>query len=584
MSEKRKISNRGLLLQFNSEKSPLTAAYLSEAVQKIVKGQDAVIRRMAVSFSNHIRNRDAEKTNIQFPFLLVGNTGVGKSESLKWFAYQSKVPFITINMANIVPYGWSGGETIGNVIHRYLKENSEYDEDDLQYAVLFFDEADKVVSGIYNNNDVRVEEWRKSMQMDLMKLFNKDSKIPIYSRSGDNGQVFEFNLPVNNLLLCFGGAFSGIDRFIRHRLKKTEITVSKETDVLEYMNGEDLVRWGFMPELVGRMGKIHIMNPMTEKLLYEVISDFSSPENVLVAHRKLCKEVYNIDLKFSDEALHKIATMGMSMKTGVRAITPIIANLMYDVYYSEEYKDATLTIDAKYIDDYLEKHPNDKPKPKSGFDETGYGSGFAITKDGYIATNYHVIEDANKIRVRGVNGKGDVTLNARVTVKDEKNDLAIIKIDDKDFSGLDNDIPYALSQKRIKSAGEKIFILGYPDKYSMGEEIKVVGGEISAKSGFKGDITEYTISAQAHGGNSGGPLFNDYGNIIGVVNARLSAHSHDSENVSYAIKVPYLQTLLSEAGINHSLTSEDNLYNLVGKPREVQVKQLQDFVYIIEVE
>ena len=216
---------------------------------------------------------------------------------------------------------------------------------------------------------------------------------------------------------------------------------------------------------------------------------------------------------------------------------------------------------------YRETSGNDK------FEITGSGSGFAITANGLIVTSYHVVSDADKIQIRGVNGEFDKVFKAKILAFDKNNDLAILKIDDTKFTQI-NSIPYSLSDKTA-DVGDDVFVLGYPLRAVMGDEIKLTNGLISSKSGFQGDVTSYQISATVQAGNSGCPLFDKNGNIIGVVNARLPV-----ENASYAIKTPYLKTLLSSLENPPAITTTNSL---VGKSLSEQVKAIKKFVYIIEV-
>ena len=216
---------------------------------------------------------------------------------------------------------------------------------------------------------------------------------------------------------------------------------------------------------------------------------------------------------------------------------------------------------------FRETNENDK------FEITGSGSGFAITANGLIVTSYHVVSDAHKIQIRGVNGEFDKVFKAKIIAFDKNNDLAILKIDDTKFTQI-NSIPYSLSDKTA-DVGDDVFVLGYPLRAVMGDEIKLTNGLISSKSGFQGDVTSYQISATVQAGNSGCPLFDKSGNVIGVVNARLPV-----ENASYAIKTPYLKTLLSSLENSPALTI---INSLEGKSLSEQVKSVKNFVYIIEV-
>lgn len=200
------------------------------------------------------------------------------------------------------------------------------------------------------------------------------------------------------------------------------------------------------------------------------------------------------------------------------------------------------------------------------------GTGFAISSDGYIATNYHVIENAKKIRIIGVNGVFDKVYNAKVVSEDKNNDLAILKIIEDNINiGV---IPYALSDKFV-DVGTQSFVLGYPLRATMGDDIKLTNGIVSSRSGYQGDITAYQISAPVQSGNSGGPVFNSNGELIAVVNAKHIG----AENASYAIKSSYLKILADNSNIKL------NSYNsLNGKLLVEQVKVINKFVYIIEVE
>ncbi|MBL7909064.1 MAG: serine protease [Bacteroidia bacterium] len=202
------------------------------------------------------------------------------------------------------------------------------------------------------------------------------------------------------------------------------------------------------------------------------------------------------------------------------------------------------------------------------------GTGFAISSNGYIVTNHHVIENANSIEVKGVNGNFSRKLSAEIAVSDEKNDLAIIKINDPNFTTL-GPVPYTFRQG-IADVGENVFVLGYPMTSSMGEEIKLTNGIISSKTGFKGDISSYQVSAPVQPGNSGGPLFDKNGNLIGIVSAKHSL----AENASYAVKVSYLKSLIEllPQSINQS-----TLNTLSGKGLTEQVKIASNYTYLIVI-
>jgi S1-C subfamily serine protease len=203
------------------------------------------------------------------------------------------------------------------------------------------------------------------------------------------------------------------------------------------------------------------------------------------------------------------------------------------------------------------------------------GTGFAISSNGIIVTNYHVIDGATSIKVRGIKSDFNKTFKARVLVTDKNNDLALIQIDDYSFTSL-GAIPFTI-KTNLSGVGENIFVLGYPLRATMGDEIKLTNGIVSSKTGFQGDITSYQISAPVQPGNSGGPLFDNQGNIIGIINAKHMG----AENASYGIKSSYL------TGLIESLPSPPKLQTvnlLNGKTLTQQVELVKKVVYIIETE
>jgi hypothetical protein len=199
-----------------------------------------------------------------------------------------------------------------------------------------------------------------------------------------------------------------------------------------------------------------------------------------------------------------------------------------------------------------------------------FGTGSAISRD-LVLTCYHIVKDAKQISLRGINGKFDTTYSARLNFYDEDLDIAVLKIQIpiiKTNSGL----PYSF-KKANSEVGESIFVLGYPLQNTMGQEIKLTTGVISSNSGFLGDTSLFQISAPIQPGNSGGPLFDNYGNLIGIVSAK---HKR-ADNVGYAVKLSLFQDFLKRKGVNFS--SNKNVPAELSK----QVKSFKDFIYSIEV-
>lgn len=208
------------------------------------------------------------------------------------------------------------------------------------------------------------------------------------------------------------------------------------------------------------------------------------------------------------------------------------------------------------------------------FSPSGSGTCFALTSDGLLATCHHVVSEGGRLRIRGVNGDFNKTYNAVVVATDKNNDLTIVRIDDPDFTSIETP-PYTISATQ-SDVGDKVYVLGYPLRAYMGDEIKLTDGLISSRTGFQGDATSYQISAAVQPGNSGCPLFDEKGNIIGVVNARLAV-----ESAAYSVKSAYLLTLTSSLDHTPDLPRNSTVSAL---SLSEKIKRLKKFIYIIEVE
>lgn len=201
------------------------------------------------------------------------------------------------------------------------------------------------------------------------------------------------------------------------------------------------------------------------------------------------------------------------------------------------------------------------------------GSGFLLTPDGYFVTNNHIIYDADSIYVQST--KGEV-YKARVVFADQAHDLAFLQLcDDSAFRPLTS-VPYSF-EARPSELGERVFTLGYPR-----EEIVYGEGYLSSGTGYGGDSTAYQVAIGVNPGNSGGPLLDERGNVIGIISGKQTT----SEGVSFAVKTNYLLEALSAIpadslkGQPLRLNRKNALTNL---PRKQQIKRVQDYVYQVKV-
>jgi len=220
----------------------------------------------------------------------------------------------------------------------------------------------------------------------------------------------------------------------------------------------------------------------------------------------------------------------------------------------------------------------DEEQQKSNFNDnnpsvkniTATGTGFLVNNNGYVVTNYHVISDAKEIKIFDV--QKNIKYNAIVISKDIANDLALLKIEDQNFTK-NNKILYCISNSTPR-VGENVFVIGYPESNYLGVAPKYVNGTISALSGFQDDKSSIQTTCPVHSGNSGSPLFNEKGEIIGVINSKFSK----GENVSYAIRIEPLKRLLQD----NNLPLPSNC-SLSDKSTPDKVDAIKNYIYLIEV-
>jgi S1-C subfamily serine protease len=202
------------------------------------------------------------------------------------------------------------------------------------------------------------------------------------------------------------------------------------------------------------------------------------------------------------------------------------------------------------------------------------GTGFAISKEGIIVTCYHVIENGNSIIVRFKDKNQTRSFKADLLKADKENDLALLAIKDSSFTEFNN-IPYSVAGDE-SDVGADVYTLGYPLIETMGKSIKLSSGIVSALSGFLDDGKYYQLAMPINSGNSGGPLFDKTGRLIGVITGKHSG----AENVTYALKAALLGNLVKELPVQGNIS---NKAFETGKPLNEMVKSVQKYICVIEV-
>jgi len=211
-------------------------------------------------------------------------------------------------------------------------------------------------------------------------------------------------------------------------------------------------------------------------------------------------------------------------------------------------------------------HMGIKPPP-ANYGNTG--TGFALSSDGYIVTNYHVVRDADSVYVQNVVGNG---YHAKIVSTDPASDIAILKITDASFKSLGS-LPYGFKRSKT-DLGEDVFTLGYSKADA--DEPVYNKGYLSSGNGIKGDTTKYQLaSMDVSFGNSGGPLLDSRGNIVGVVSSKL-------EGTAYAVKSKYLFKAIKTDSLSDKLTLSSKT-RMASLSRTQQVDKLQNYVFMVKV-
>ncbi len=204
----------------------------------------------------------------------------------------------------------------------------------------------------------------------------------------------------------------------------------------------------------------------------------------------------------------------------------------------------------------------------------GSGSGFLIDAKGYIVTNEHVLNGSSLVNV--YNNKGE-EFTADIIYRDKERDIAILKINDEDYKSLKS-LPYSITKNKEIDLGEEVFTLGYPRN-----DITYNKGDLSAKTGYKGDSSTFQIQMSANPGNSGGPVFNKNGEVIGV----LSTREKQAEGVTFAIGTKSIYNVIDDLKKSDTASALQKIKlssssSIKGLDRKDQIKKIEDCIFLVQ--